>query len=116
LGELHREGAATATALASALRLQPQSLTRVLAELAERALITRTPDSSDRRQSLIEITALGANLLAADVLDRRLQLAEAIAAMLTPTEQEFLRRAATLMDRLASPVGGQAGAREDREA
>lgn len=118
LGELHREGVCTAAAMASALRLQPQSLTRVLAELQRQSLIARTPNSSDRRESLIQITAEGEALLAADVLARRVRLAEAISSMLTPTEQQFLRIAAALMDRLASSLDGdpQADARRDGQA
>jgi DNA-binding MarR family transcriptional regulator len=104
LGELHREGVCTAAAMASALRLQPQSLTRVLAALERQSLIARRPNSSDRRESLIQITAEGEALLAADVLARRVRLAEAISATLTPTEQQFLRIAAGLMDRLASSL------------
>jgi DNA-binding MarR family transcriptional regulator len=81
LGRLYRNGTTTPTALAAYLRIQPQSLTRLLADLQRRKLITRRPDEADRRQSLLE---------------------------LTPAEQELLRIAAGLMDRLAAAAGVQA--------
>jgi DNA-binding MarR family transcriptional regulator len=105
LGRLHREGEATATALAAALGVQPQSLTRLLAELERQGLIARRPDASDRRQSLIAITGEGSRLLLDDVGAQRALLASAMAETLSPTEQEMLRLAAGLMDRLAAALG-----------
>lgn len=104
LGRLHRKGTATATALAAYLRIQPQSLTRVLADLARRGLITRRADAADRRRSLIEITEAGRQLLLEDVHGRRTRLARAIGEVLTPTEQELLRLAAGLIDRVAAEI------------
>ncbi|WP_064742487.1 MarR family winged helix-turn-helix transcriptional regulator [Azospirillum sp. B4] len=101
LGKLHREGTATATALAAYLRVQPQSLTRLLADLEEHGHITRGPDAQDRRQVRIEITDAGRHALFGDVHGRRTALARAMLATLTPTERELLRLAAGLMDRLA---------------
>jgi len=108
LGHLYRHGTTTPTALASYLRIQPQSLTRLLADLQQRNLITRRPDEADRRQSLLAITAAGSELLTESVRDQRSDLARAIAAELTPAEQELLRIAAGLMDRLAAASGAQA--------
>ncbi|MEI9987458.1 MAG: MarR family transcriptional regulator [Aliidongia sp.] len=51
LGLLRREGPSTATALAAYLHIQPQSLTRLLADLDRRGLITRRAAEADRRQS-----------------------------------------------------------------
>lgn len=102
LGRLHREGMATATSLASYLRIQPQSLTRIVADLEQSMLITRQPNSADRRQSLLAITDAGIRLLAQTVRDQEAQLAGIIAQELTPAEQEMLRIAAGLMDRLAA--------------
>ncbi|MDE1148889.1 MAG: MarR family transcriptional regulator [Azospirillaceae bacterium] len=101
LGRLYREGPATATALAAYLRIQPQSLTRLLADLESQDLILRRPDAVDRRQVRIEITDAGNRLLIGDVQDRRTALARAMVATLTPTERDLLRLAARLMDRLA---------------
>jgi DNA-binding MarR family transcriptional regulator len=102
LGRLHRHGGATATALAAYLRVQPQSLTRLLADLEQSGLITRRTNAADRRQSLLEITETGTQLLVEEVGGQRLQLAQIIAQELTSTEQELLRLAAGLLDRLAA--------------
>ena len=101
LNQLQQDGALTASDLAQRARIQPQSLTRMIAKLEDRGLISRTPDTIDRRQIRIAITAAGAALLAED---RRRQLAWLAAVMdshLAPREQAALLAAAPLLDRLA---------------
>ncbi|MGD0190297.1 MAG: MarR family transcriptional regulator [Rhizomicrobium sp.] len=116
LGRLKRQGPATATELAAFLRIQPQSLTRLLASLEESGLIARHADETDRRQNRIEITDAGARALIADVQGRRLKLAQAIEATLTPTEQALLRLLNELIDRLAAALETADGvARTDGE-
>ena len=66
LGFLYQGGEGTATELASYLRIQPQSLTRLISDLERSKLITRRTNDADRRQSLLEITEVGAQ-----VADRR---------------------------------------------
>jgi len=102
LAGLRRAGAVTATVLAGDLGVQPQSLTRLLADLETRGLIARRPDERDRRQSLIAPTEAGLQLLGHEMQRRRLALARAIGATLSPTEQDLLRLAAGLMDRLGT--------------
>jgi DNA-binding MarR family transcriptional regulator len=102
LDHLHREGMTTATALAAHLHVQPQSLTRLLADLERRKLIVRRRSDTDRRQSILEITDTGVRLLTESMGERREELARTMAAELTPAEQELLRIAAGLMDRLAT--------------
>lgn len=104
LGFLQRCGDTTAAALAAYLRVQPQSMTRLLADLEERGLIVRRPDAVDRRQNQIGITPAGVDLLLEDVLSQRVKLAETMSTLLTPTEQDLLRLAAGLMSRLAQSV------------
>lgn len=101
LGRLYRDGAATATELAAYMRIQPQSLTRLISDLERRKLISRRQNDADRRQSLLEITELGSQLLIKDVTAQRLALAQNILKILTPAEQEMLRISAGLIDRLA---------------
>lgn len=101
LGLLHRRGAHTATALATYLRIQPQSLTRMIADLERRGLIARRSDAEDRRQIQIAITEKGRKLLVADVRERQARLAHVIAASLSPAEQTMLKVATQLIDRLA---------------
>jgi DNA-binding MarR family transcriptional regulator len=103
LGWLFRAGRPmTATELAQLERLQPQSLTRIIAELDERGLIRRTPDAADRRQILIEITQAGQELLIIDAYRQNQWLMEAMAAKMTKAEREILAIAADLLDKLAS--------------
>jgi DNA-binding MarR family transcriptional regulator len=101
LGRLALGGPSTVTALAAKERIQPQSLTRILADLEESGLIKRRQDEADRRQSLTEITLLGEDLLKEDARRQAIWLATAIGSTLSPVERELLRLAAQLMRRLA---------------
>jgi DNA-binding MarR family transcriptional regulator len=101
LSRLYRAGTHTPKALTEAERIQPQSLTRVLATLQERGLISRAPDPADGRQSLVDITAKGRATLQEYTEQRERWLAEAMAETLSPTERELLRLAAELMLRVA---------------
>jgi len=101
LGRLALSGPLTVTALAVQERVQPQSLTRTLADLEESKLIVRRQDQVDRRQSLTEITQLGADLLKNDARRQATWLALAMSSVLTPAERELLRVAAQLMRQLA---------------
>ncbi|MED7949058.1 MarR family transcriptional regulator [Streptomyces sp. BE303] len=100
LGHLLRYGPMSPGALAAADHQQPQSLTRVFAELERDGLLRRVPDERDRRQSVLHLTADGRTALAHDMAGRDAWLADALEA-LTETEREVLRLAARLMDRLA---------------
>jgi DNA-binding MarR family transcriptional regulator len=100
LGRLSRNGPLTATDLAEQERIQPQSLTRLLADLEQRALVTRRQDQSDRRQVIIEITSKGLELLIEDARPQAAWLARAMSTVLSPVEQELLRLGSQLMQRL----------------
>ncbi|GAA4602139.1 MarR family transcriptional regulator [Actinoallomurus liliacearum] len=112
LSHLHQHGPATAGELAAAEYQQPQSLTRVFAELERAGLITRMRDDRDRRQSVLAITPAGTAALARDMAERDAWLASAMAG-LSDTERQVLRLAGTLMDRLAGdlPHPGRQGGR-----
>lgn len=106
LGRLHRAGGPlTAVDLARQESLQPQSLTRIIAELDERGLVRRRPDDTDRRQVLIEISEPGRELLVVDARAQNAWLAAAIEAKLTGMEQGLLALATSLLDRLAEDKG-----------
>jgi DNA-binding MarR family transcriptional regulator len=96
---LHR-GAARPGEIAAAERLQPQSLTRVIAELEAERMITRSRDEQDRRQYVLELTEAGARALAEDMASRDEWLARAMAD-LTEAERHVLYLAGELMDRIA---------------
>jgi len=101
LGCLWREGPMTAGTLAARQGLQPQSVTRLLADLDARGLVTRSTDPADRRRSLIAITAAGTAALQRYVRPQEAWLAGALAARLSETERGVLRLAVALLDRLA---------------
>jgi DNA-binding MarR family transcriptional regulator len=106
LAHLRRWGAATPGELAAAERLQPQSLTRVIADLEAEGMLTRRRDARDGRQRVLEITAMGKLALADDMDARDAWLEQAIEQeRLTETERRVLYLAGVLMDRL-SGLGG----------
>lgn len=100
LGHLVRHGPQSPSALAARDRLQPQSVTRVLAELQRDGLVDRHPDPADRRVRRIGITARGRAVLRADMRERDEWLAGALERELTLEERELLGRAAELLARL----------------
>ncbi len=102
LGLLRRAGGPmTPGALAAADGVQPQSMTRVIAELEEGGLVTRARDRADARQFLIALTDAGEAALTADVHERDAWLARAMVRELSPTERKVLVLAADLMERIS---------------
>lgn len=101
LGQLSRRGALTPGDLAAAERVQPQSLTRTLAELEERNFVSRRPDPDDGRRSLLVITDSGVTALRGEMAERDAWLAAAMTASLTSTEIGLLHLVGPLLDRLA---------------
>ena len=102
---LYRNGSMSAVELAAEERLQPQSLTRVLAALEEQHLISRRPDEDDRRRVRLEITPAGIERLRTAVARQETWLADAMRGRLSPVERELMLLAVQLMDRLADPEG-----------
>jgi DNA-binding MarR family transcriptional regulator len=100
LAHLHRNGPTTPGRLAAAEHQQPQTLTRVFAELERAGLIVRIPDEHDRRRTVLDLTSAGRDALAADMAVRDTWLAAAMAE-LTEVERELLHLVAPLMERLA---------------
>ena len=99
LGTLDRHGSLTPRELAAHERVQPPSMTRVLAGLEERGLILRTPHQSDGRQHLVSLTADARTLLKEDRRKREAWLAQRLAE-LTQEERDVLRAAAPVIERL----------------
>jgi DNA-binding MarR family transcriptional regulator len=87
--------------LAAADRLQPQSVTRVVAGLERGGLVARRRAEADGRQVQITITELGLETVVQDLAHWDTWLATALAQELSPTERELLRLAALLMERLS---------------
>jgi len=101
LGHLYRAaGPLTAADLARMERLQPQTLTRAIAELDEAGYVARRQSESDKRQIMIEITESGRALLILDAQTQTAWLAAQIDQCLSGTEQGLLMLAISLLDRL----------------
>ena len=99
LGTLDRHGPLTPRELADHEKVQPPSMTRVLAGLEERGLILRTPHETDGRQHLVSLTADAKALLKEDRRRRDAWLAQRLVE-LTQEERDVLRAAAPVIERL----------------
>jgi DNA-binding MarR family transcriptional regulator len=99
LSTLKRHGALTPGELAAHEKVQPPSMTRVLAALEERALVERRPHPTDGRQALVELTTAGRDLLRSEVRMREAWLARKLGE-LSDEERALLRSASELIDKL----------------
>lgn len=106
LGQLHRHGPCTPTALAGFERVKLQSLTRLLAELEAEGWIGRAPHPADGRQWLLSLTTEGTRRLKALMRTREAALAEAIGATLDEDQRALLLEACGLIDGIAAALDG----------
>ena len=90
----------TPSELAEHEKVQPPSITRVIASLEERGLIQRMPHSTDRRQVVLTVTDQGR-----DVVKKLRKLREAWLAQrlreLSPVERAVLREALPILEKLS---------------
>ncbi|HEY6421751.1 MAG TPA: MarR family transcriptional regulator [Pseudonocardiaceae bacterium] len=100
LFSLHRHGPMSAGELADHERVRPPSMTRVIAALAELGFVERSPHPTDRRQTVVALTAAGRAHVDAEVSARERWLDERLAE-LSADERAVLCRAAELIDRMA---------------
>ncbi|MQA16176.1 MAG: MarR family transcriptional regulator [Pseudonocardiaceae bacterium] len=100
LSTLHKHGPMSPGELAARERVQPPSMTRVIAALQEAGLVTRRPHPTDGRQTVIEATAAGLAYVEAEVSARERWLDERLSE-LTDDERTVLCRAAEIIDRMA---------------
>ncbi len=93
-------GPVSLTGLAAAEQVRPPTMTRMVTELERAGLVERLVHPTDRRAQRIRATAKGKKLLQEGRRRRVAQLATAIAG-LPARDQEVLRAAAELLDRIA---------------
>lgn len=97
---LELAGALTPRELADAERVQPPTMTKIVARLEERGLIRRTPHPTDGRQVILSVTDEGRAVLALYERARDEWLTRTLAG-LTPEERDTLRRAAEILEKIA---------------
>ncbi|GAA1362139.1 MarR family transcriptional regulator [Catellatospora chokoriensis] len=100
LTSLRIGGALTPRELSEAERVQPPTMTKIVAKLEERGLISRTPHPTDGRQVLLSPSEQGLAVLEDYQRVRDEWLAGKLAG-LTAQERDTVIRAAALLERLA---------------
>jgi DNA-binding MarR family transcriptional regulator len=100
LGTLAKRGPMSAGELAGCERVQPPSMTKVLAHLEEHRLVRREVHPTDKRQAIISVTAAGEQLLDSERRSRDAWLSRRLAE-LTPDERALLRSVVPVLDKLA---------------
>ena len=97
---LDTAGALTPRELAEAERVQPPTMTRIVARLEERGLIQRTPHPTDGRQVILAPSPAGREVLVEYQRVRDEWLATRLAG-LTSEERKALQKAAEILMRIA---------------
>jgi DNA-binding MarR family transcriptional regulator len=100
LAVLDRHGAMTPGELAEHEKVQPPSMTRVIAVLEERRLVMRAPHRTDRRQVVLTVTEQGRELVGQARRRRDAWLAKRLKE-LSPQELAILRAAAPVLEKLS---------------
>ncbi|OKJ47554.1 MarR family transcriptional regulator [Micromonospora sp. TSRI0369] len=100
LTSLKLAGALTPRELADVERVQPPTMTKIVAKLEERGLVQRTPHPTDGRQVILAATEGGRAVLEQFERARNEWLATRLAD-LTEDERETLRRAADILQGIA---------------
>lgn len=100
LATLERHGAMTPGELASHEKVQPPSMTRVIAALVDAQLVGREPHPTDRRQVVLSATQAGRDLVNKVRHRREAWLARRLED-LSPQERAALRAAAPVLEKLS---------------
>jgi DNA-binding MarR family transcriptional regulator len=100
LAVLDRHGPMTPGELAEHEKVQPPSMTRVIAVLEERLLVMRAPHLTDRRQVVLTVTEQGRELVSQARRRRDAWLAKRLKE-LSPEERAILRAAAPVLEKLS---------------
>ena len=101
LATLERHGPLTPGELAAHEKVQPPSMTRLLAGLEAAGLVTRAAHATDGRQVVMTVSPAGQALLREDRRRRDAWLAQQLRT-LDPDEIAVLGRAAVILERLAN--------------
>jgi DNA-binding MarR family transcriptional regulator len=97
MSTLDCHGPLTPGELAAHEKVQPPSMTRVLAGLEELRLVARRPHPTDGRQVIVELTDAGKQLCRDEVRMREAWLTRRVAE-LAPEDRDVLRRAVEVIN------------------
>jgi len=100
LAALARHDSMTPGELAEHEKVQPPSMTRVIAVLAERGLVLRTPHPTDRRQAILTVTEEGRALVQRVRRRKDAWLARQLTS-LSAEERATLRAAVPILEKLS---------------
>lgn len=100
LRTLESHGPMTPSELAAHEKVQPPSMTRILARLEEHGYVTRTPDPADRRQVVVAASTDGRSLLAEERRRKDQWLAQRINT-LDAAERSALTAALPILEKLS---------------
>ena len=103
ISRLGKDGPASASDLAAAERIRPQSVAATLTILEERGLVVRRPDPEDGRRQRVSLSTTGMALFAGRRRHSEEWLSRALEERLTEAERQTVIEAATLLDRLTHP-------------
>jgi len=97
---LEKDGEATASSLARAEGMRPQSMAPVIAALESAGLVSGAPDPTDGRQTLLSLTDSCAQWVQEGRAARQDWLSRRLQAQLSADEMEVVAKAAELLNRL----------------
>jgi DNA-binding MarR family transcriptional regulator len=100
LAALARHDSMTPGELAEHEKVQPPSMTRVIAVLEERGLVRREPHATDRRQVILTVTDEGRDVVQRVRRRREAWLAQRLQE-LSPDERQILRAAAPILEKIS---------------
>ncbi|KAA0021207.1 MarR family winged helix-turn-helix transcriptional regulator [Antrihabitans cavernicola] len=101
LATLSRDGAMTPGALAGKERVQPPSMTRVIASLTDIGMVERSPHPTDGRQIIVSLSDSGRDLIADETSAREKWITEQLTA-LDKKQLETLRDAVVIIRDIVS--------------
>jgi len=100
LNRLGKEGPFSASELAGAEGMRPQSMATILTVLDQHGLIERNPDPDDGRRQVITLTGAGRQRFEGDRQARREWLARAMQERYSDAERDTIIEALALLERL----------------